>query len=59
MTGLTEIQKRFYQENGYLHVPRVFDAQTILRLSDELDWIYTVPGRITTPPGKDRGVRST
>ena len=41
MTSLTEHQKQFYKENGYLHVPRVFDAQTILRLSDELDWIYS------------------
>lgn len=37
---LSENQKAFYHRNGYLHVPQVFDGQTVRLLSDELDWIF-------------------
>jgi len=37
---LNEDQKAFYRQNGYLHVPGVFDRRTVQVLGDELDWIF-------------------
>jgi phytanoyl-CoA hydroxylase len=46
---LTPSQIDFYQENGFLHIPQVFDATEINELSDEMDrlveeWAFTSPG---------------
>ena len=37
---LTEADKHFYSDNGYLHVPDVITSGEIATLSDELDWIF-------------------
>jgi ectoine hydroxylase-related dioxygenase (phytanoyl-CoA dioxygenase family) len=37
---LTDDQKAFYQNNGYLRVSNVFDTEELGALSDELDWIF-------------------
>ena len=34
---LTQEQIDFYNENGYLHIPQVFDKPEIDELADELD----------------------
>ena len=46
---LTQEQINFYNENGYLHVPQVFNPTEIGQLSDELDrlvqeWAFTSEG---------------
>ena len=46
---LTQEQIDFYNENGFLHVPQVFDKVEIDELSNELDrlvenWSFTSPG---------------
>ena len=46
---LTQEQIDFYNENGFLHVPQVFDKAEIDELSNELDrlvenWSFTSPG---------------
>lgn len=46
---LTQEQVDFYNENGYLHIPQVFDKPEIDELADELDrlvedWSFTSPG---------------
>jgi phytanoyl-CoA hydroxylase len=46
---LTTSQIEFYQENGFLHIPQVFDPAEISELSDEMDrlveeWAFTSPG---------------
>jgi hypothetical protein len=49
ITMLTTSQIEFYQENGFLHIPQVFDPAEISELSDEMDrlveeWAFTSPG---------------
>lgn len=46
---LTQSQIDFYHENGFLHIPQVFDPAEINELSDEMDrlveeWAFTSPG---------------
>jgi phytanoyl-CoA hydroxylase len=46
---LTQEQIDFYHENGFLHIPQVFDKAEIDELSDEMDrlveeWAFTSPG---------------
>ena len=46
---LTQAQKDFYRENGYLHLPGMFTAEETAELSDEMDrlvedWAFTSPG---------------
>lgn len=46
---LTQEQIDFYNENGFLHVPQVFNKAEIDELSDEMDrlvadWAFTSPG---------------
>ncbi|MDQ3248697.1 MAG: phytanoyl-CoA dioxygenase family protein [Chloroflexota bacterium] len=46
---LTQAQIDFYNENGYLRIPQVFNQQEINELSDEMDrlvadWSFTSPG---------------
>lgn len=46
---LTQEQIDFYKENGFLHVPQVFNKAEIDELSDEMDrlvadWAFTSPG---------------
>ena len=46
---LSQAQKDFYHENGYLHLPAVFTPEETTTLSDEMDrlvadWAFTSPG---------------
>lgn len=46
---LTQEQVNFYHENGYLHIPQLFNKAEIDELSDEMDrlvedWAFTRPG---------------
>lgn len=46
---LTQEQVDFYHENGYLHIPQLFNKAEIGELSDEMDrlvedWAFTSPG---------------
>lgn len=46
---LTQDQIDFYRENGFLHIPQIFDKGEIEELSDEMDrlveeWAFTSPG---------------
>ncbi len=36
---LTPEQVAFYRENGFLHVPKVFDAEQVAALAGDLDWM--------------------
>lgn len=36
---LTSDQIRFYHENGFLHIPRLFSREETDRLSEEMDWL--------------------
>jgi len=36
---LTQDQVAFYQENGFLHIPEVFDADELAALRADLDWM--------------------
>jgi len=38
-TSLTPAQIAFYQENGYLHIPRIFTPAETGELAAELDWM--------------------
>src|SRR5215471_12358305 len=45
---LSEDQRRFFEENGFLRLERVFSADEIVELSEELEYImqvWTAPGR--------------
>ncbi len=46
---LTPEMVDFYEDHGYLHIPRVFDEDEIGRMADELDW------QIETWAGKSQG----
>ena len=46
---LSEDQVAFYQENGFLHIPNVFNTEEIDTMADELDW------QIQTWAGKSAG----
>jgi ectoine hydroxylase-related dioxygenase (phytanoyl-CoA dioxygenase family) len=37
---LTEEQKQSYEENGFLRVPAVFDADDLEQMSTEMEWIF-------------------
>ena len=46
---LSQAQKDFYHENGYLHIPELFTPAETAELSDEMDrlvedWAFTSPG---------------
>ena len=46
---LTQDQIAFYNENGYLHIPKIYSAEETQELSDEMDrlvadWAFTSPG---------------
>ena len=38
-TNLSPEQIAFYHEHGYLHIPRIFEAQELERMREDIDWM--------------------